>query len=180
MIKKVHSRFIVPTHSVRYSGVSCQFSALLQILQGGWEVKERGVGGLCLFVYLFIWQVWGFFLKIVNTNASHITICLCLLFSNISKESILNDHWLWKVCSFFFKSHLDLILSEICLYRSSCLLMLSLSIILLYCNDRLLIISVLGFELQIYNEALKYVVWYLGVLIMQIFHQEVKKELLGN
>lgn len=58
--------------------------------------------------------------------------------------------------------------------------MLSLSTILHYCNDRLLIISISGFKLQIHNEALKYVVRYLGVLSMQMFHQEAKKKLLGN
>lgn len=135
--------------------------------------KEMLVG----FVYL--WFALSF-LKKVNSNACHLTICLCLLFPNISEESILNDHWLWKVRSFFSKSHLDLIPSDICLYCSSFPLMLSLPIILLYCNDRLLIISVLGFKLQTHNEALKYVVWYLGVLSMQMFHQEAKKELLGN
>lgn len=54
------------------------------------------------------------------------------------------------------------------------------SIILLYCNDRLLIISILNFKLHIHNEALNYEAWYLGVLSMQTFHQEAKKELLGN
>lgn len=54
------------------------------------------------------------------------------------------------------------------------------SIILLYCNDRLLIISILNFKLHIHNEALNYEGWYLSVLNMQIFHQEAKKELLGN
>lgn len=47
--------------------------------------KEMLVG----FVYL--WFALSF-LKKVNSNASHLTICLCLLFPNISEESILNDH----------------------------------------------------------------------------------------
>lgn len=38
-----------PRESVRYSVVSCQLSAQLQICQGGWWVRERDVGGLCLF-----------------------------------------------------------------------------------------------------------------------------------
>lgn len=40
------------------------------------------------------------------------------------------------------------------------------SIILLYCNDRLLIISILDFKLHIHNEALNYEAWYLRVLSM--------------
>ena len=56
------------------------------------------------------------------------------------------------------RSHLDLIVSDMCVYCSSCPCMLSLSIILPYCNDRLLITSILGFKLQIHNEVLKYVV----------------------
>lgn len=139
-------------------------------------VRERDVGGL--YLGLFGWLVC-LFSKIVNSNSPHITVSLCPLFPNISKGSILNNHWLWKVC-FFFKSHLDLIPSDVCLYCSSCPLTLSLSIISLYCSDRLLIISILGFKLPIHNEALKYVVWYLGVLSMQMFHQGAKKELLGN
>lgn len=49
MIEKVYSRFIVPTDCVKYSRVSCQLSAQLQMHQGGWEVKVRDVNGLCLF-----------------------------------------------------------------------------------------------------------------------------------
>lgn len=41
------------------------------------------------------------FFKIMKNNTLHLTICLC---PNISKKSILNNHWLWNICSFFFKS----------------------------------------------------------------------------
>lgn len=49
--KKVHHRFIFPTDSVRYSGVSCQLSAQLQNCQEDEKSENRCLEDL--FIYLF-------------------------------------------------------------------------------------------------------------------------------
>lgn len=136
--------------------VKCQLSAQLKFCQGWWWIRERDVGrtfSLDLFVF-----------KTVKNLVS-----LCASFSNISKENILNDHWLWKVYSFFFILYLEMLPSNIQFDCSCFPLTPSLTMISLHCIDGLLIISVLGFKLHIHNEALKYVAWYLGVLCCRCF-----------
>lgn len=67
MIEKVHSRFIVPT--------DCTLDFFVNFQLNCKYIKEDGKSEMLMgFVYLGVWVFFFFFVNIVNSKASHITI----------------------------------------------------------------------------------------------------------